>query len=167
MNRAFVKEDADHEPLLVPPRPPLPEGTPNYVTPRGLARLRAELDELLEAQSRLPPEQADETEERRDLAIMRARISALNDRISSARVVQPAAGSPERVRFGSTVALRAAADGSERRYTIVGVDEADAGSGRLSFLAPVARALLGREVGERVRLPSGHAESDWEIVDIE
>ena len=167
MSRAFVKEESASEPVLIPPRAPLPEGTPNYVTPHGLELLKSELERLLAEQSRLQSGKADETEERREQALIRGRITALNDRITNARVVETAAGPQDQVRFGASVRLRRPDSGEEKRITIVGVDEANAGSGRVSFLAPVARALLGRELGEEIRLPGAGGEADWEIVEID
>ena len=61
-------------------------------------------------------------------------------------VIEPASQPPDRVRFGATVIVRAA-DGSERRHRIVGVDEADPRQGLISWRTPVARALTGLRVG--------------------
>jgi len=71
-------------------------------------------------------------------------------------VVDPAAQPPDRVRFGATVSVRQSPEG-ERRVRIVGVDEAEPGSGDVSWISPIARALQGARVGDTVRceLPSG------------
>jgi transcription elongation factor GreB len=93
------------------------------------------------------------------LAQRRAELEA---RVASAELVRPPSERPTEVRFGATVTV--AGPNGERRYRIVGVDEADAAHGRIAFVAPLARALLGRAVGDtvRVRLPRG--EEELEIV---
>ena len=79
-----------------------------------------------------------------------ARVSALEDRLGSARLVDRASQPHGEVRFGATVTVRAE-HGEERRYRIVGVDEADAAHGLLAFVAPLARALLGKHAGDARR----------------
>jgi transcription elongation GreA/GreB family factor len=64
---------------------------------------------------------------------------------------------PDKVRFGVTVALEFA-DGTQKNFTLVGEDEADPNAGLISWISPVAQALLGREVGDEIELPSGRAE---------
>ncbi len=151
MSRGFVKEDDTLPPPIVPPRAPLPPNTPNYVTPRGLALLRAELT-ALDAQ-RVALDGADAQARTQELLILNGRISALTGRLSSAKVVAPRTDGDD-VRFGATVTLQPAGGGqAERRFSIVGVDEADAAGGRIAFTAPVARALTGKRVGDTVLLP--------------
>ena len=70
------------------------------------------------------------------------------------------------VRFGATVTVSTEA-GEERRYRIVGVDEANAAEGRVSFLAPVARALLGRSLDDEVRLETANGVEVLEIIAID
>ena len=152
MSRGFVKEDDALPPPVVPPRAPLPSGSPNYVTPRGLALLRAELTELEAERGRLDGAGAADAQARTQaLLVLNGRISALTARLASAKVVEPRPEADE-VRFGATVTL-AAAGQPAWRFTIVGVDEADAASGRLAFVAPLARAVLGKRVGDQVPLP--------------
>jgi transcription elongation factor GreB len=161
MSKAFKGEDASEAPLLVPPRAPLPDGQPNYVTPRGLAALRREHEALAHERARL--ESAEGGEDRtRALAAIGLRLAALDDRLACAQVVDPAGQPRDEVRFGATVTLRGAS-GDERRYTIVGVDEADAKAGRLAFAAPLARALLGKRAGEFAAVRTPRGEEEWAI----
>lgn len=160
MSRAFVKDDAEAPPLLRP-RAPLPDGVQNYVTRRGLALLRAELETLL----------AELTQRERaggaasELVALRGRIVELEARLASAVPIDTADGPRDVVRFGARVKVRGA-DDFERSYRIVGVDEANPSVGLIAFVAPVARALLGKRVGELVTWRSPRAEEELEIVEI-
>ncbi|MFO0573595.1 MAG: GreA/GreB family elongation factor [Polyangia bacterium] len=163
MSKAFTKDEgAASEPVLVPPRAPLPDGVPNYVTARGLQLLRTELAELDAERTRTEAE-PDEEARRRGLAVLQARRAELDARLRSAVLVDLAAQPRSEVRFGAEVTVRTAA-GAQRTYAIVGVDEARAGAGsdrnRIAFTAPLARALLGRRVGDlcTVRTPRGEEE---------
>jgi transcription elongation factor GreB len=170
MSKAFTKDDAPETPLVVPPRAPLPSGVPNYVTARGMALLRAELTVLEAERRRVTADIADETERTRRLAVIAARIAELSARVSSATVVDPRGQPPDLVRFGVTVTLRTVSGetpGEERRLTIVGVDEAAAAEGRVAFLAPIARAILGRQVGESATLETARGEEVLEILAID
>jgi transcription elongation factor GreA len=92
--------------------------------------------------------------------LLEARIRALEDRIARAEVVDPRGARPDRVRFGTTVQLEDLDTGERVQYTIVGEDEADANSGRLSVTSPIARALIGKAVEEVavVQVPKGRRE---------
>lgn len=164
MSKAFVKEDAQDEPLFVPARAPLPAGTPNYVTSRGLALLQAERAELQGQRDQLEAT-ADGDERRQRLAALTQRIAELEARLASAVLVESGNQSADVVRFGATVTLLAD-DSEERRYRIVGVDEADAAQGLVSFLAPIARAMLGRQVGDVISLNTARGTETLEIVAI-
>jgi transcription elongation factor GreB len=148
MSKAFTNEETAPEPLLVPARSPLPAGVPNYVTPRGLELLKAEKQQLELARAALDSMQ-DDSERALALAASAARLAELDQRLSSAELVEPSALAADVVRFGSKVTL-VDAEGRERRYEIVGVDEADPEAGRLAFLAPLAKALLGAHVGDDI-----------------
>jgi transcription elongation factor GreB len=169
VSKAFTKEDVVDQPVVVPSRAPLPAGVVNYVTSRGLALLREESATLEKERAEL--EQVFDAEERaRRLAIVAARLGELAGRIGSAVVVDPGGGATDQVRFGATVTVRAlegAHAGQDRRYTIVGVDEASAADGRIAFVSPLARAVLGRRVGESVSMVSGRREEELEIVAVE
>ncbi len=164
MSKAFTKDDAVEEPLVVPARAPLPAGVTNYVTARGLELLRAEFAALEAERRRLEGGGGDEAERAR--AIVTGRLAELGTRLGSAVVFDPRAGVQDEVRFGATVTLRAA-NGDERRFQIVGVDEADAAHGRVAFLAPIARAVLGRRVGDVVGVRTGRGEEELELVAID
>jgi transcription elongation factor GreB len=170
MSKAFTKDDADDEPLIVPPRAPLPAGVPNYVTARGLRLLHAERAELEAERARLGDAPGDDEAQRRARAILRARTSALAARIASAIVIDPGEQPRDEVRFGATVTLRTLEGdraGEERRLTIVGVDEADPAHGRVAMVAPIARAILGCRQGDTAELRTDRGEQLMEIVAIE
>lgn len=153
MSRAFVKEGAPEVPVVVPPRAPLPAGVPNYVTPTGLAALRAEKAALERTRADLDAEHPDASREREMLT---GKLKLLIERIARSQVVDPAQIDRDDVRFGATVTLRDA-DGAERAVRIVGVDETDAEAGMVAFTSPIARALTGKRAGEAavLRTPSG------------
>ena len=95
MSRGFVKEDDSLPPPVVPPRAPLPPNTPNYVAPRGLALLRAELTALEAERASLDGVAAADAQARtQELLVLNGRISALTARLSSAKVVEPRADAP-------------------------------------------------------------------------
>lgn len=165
MSKAFTKEDQADEPDIVPARAPLPQGTPNYVTARGLLLLRTELgsldDERLKVDAMSPgPERA------RALANLVARRGALEERIASAVWVDVAKQPRNEVRFGAKVKV-ASETGTTRAYQIVGVDEADPKAGLVAFVAPLAKALSGRGVGEMVTLRTPRGDEEIEILAIE
>jgi transcription elongation factor GreB len=154
VSRAFVKEEQAEAPPTVPPRAPLPEGVQNYVTKRGLDLLHEEAAAL--ARERVQVEASPPSDSRRlALSALAQRKAALDSRLASAVVVVPQSSSDE-VRFATLVTVRSE-DGSERSYRLVGVDEADPARGRIAFVSPVARALLGRRAGDvtTVRTPRG------------
>jgi len=148
MSRAFVRE-SDGDAGELPERPVSTH--PNFVTPRGLAAIEARVREL-EAQRHAAREAGDVSQ--------RAHIERdwryWNARRASARVVEPAATAP-RVRFGTRVTLRLGS-GAQQIFRLVGEDEADAAQGLLSWVAPLAQALLGREAGDSVPFQGGEAE---------
>jgi transcription elongation factor GreB len=165
VSKAFTKDDAADEPIVVPLRRPLPAGETNYVTPRGLASLRAELQALHDERAALVAS-AVEPDRARLLAALGARAHELEERVASAVLVDAGVGPREEVRFGARVTVRGEA-GDERAYEIVGVDEADAAAGRVAFVAPIARALLGKRVGDVVTLRTPRGEEEIELVAID
>jgi transcription elongation GreA/GreB family factor len=152
MSRAFVK-DADDTFDELPDRPVSPH--PNLVTPEGLAAIEATLTRLHEdhAAAQRSGDRAALATAARDLRYWTAR------RASAQRVAAPA--NPDAVHFGSTVTILRD-DGRRQTWRIVGEDEAEPARGTISYVSPVARALMGKAVGDVVR--AGH--SDAEIVDI-
>src|SRR5258705_1348974 len=163
MSRAFTKEDAWEEPVI-PQRAPLPEGVPNYVTPRGLEALHAEQAALEAERQGIDPASDDELLRRKRLVLAR-RLADLAGRIASAEVVDPAQQAHDTVRFGARVTLESKPSGP-RALQIVGVDEADPDQGLIAFTAPIARALLGRRVGETATLRTEAGESTLEVLGI-
>jgi transcription elongation factor GreB len=156
VSKAFTDEETAEPPRIVPARAPLPPGVPNYVTARGLARLHAEL-------AALRAERADL--DAAALAAHARRRAELEQRIASAERVAPPEGPCDTVRFGASVAVEGAS--GVRRYRIVGVDEADAARGDIAFVSPLARALLGRSVGEVVRLRAPRGDEELEILEVD
>ncbi|MGG5885624.1 transcription elongation factor GreB [Falsiroseomonas sp. HC035] len=160
--------------------PGLPPGTPFYMTPAGHDALRAELRKLWDEERPKVvevvswaaglgdrSENADYQYGKRRLRQIDGRVRFLRKRLERVQVVDPAAQTRrDRVFFGASVTYARASDDAEVTITIVGVDEADSSAGRISWVAPMARALLGAQVGDvrRVRTPAGMEEI--EVVDI-
>ncbi len=169
MSRAFVKEDQAGAPPVIPPRAALPPGTPNYVTPQGLLLLRAELAELQGQRAQVEANHSDEADRTRQLTVLNGRLAALSERLSGARLVDPRSQPTDEVRFGATVTLQTRNGQQPARsqsFTIVGVDEASVAEGRVAFVAPIARAMLGARLGQTVTLRTGRGEETAEVVAI-
>lgn len=169
MSRAFIKEDADAEDVIVTHRPPLPPGVENLVTPAGLASLSAELEQLKAERTRLSSSDST-TEAVRRLAALDEEIPELEDRVSTAVVVAPPPAGTSEVSLGATVSIEhldGAFAGQSNGITIVGVDEADALEGLVAFTAPVAQALLGKRIGDEVRFQAGDDEQRLLIVAVD
>ena len=165
MSRAFLKNESADDPVVIPARAPLPPGVSNYVTPRGLALLRAELAELEAEHARVQLNETDETERTRQLALINGKIGALNQRIGTAHVVNPATQPHDEIRFGASVTLRPKS-GADRQLSIVGVDETDAANGLIAFTAPIARAMQGKRLGDTVLLRTLKGEEAFNVVAI-
>ena len=152
---------------------------PRFITPEGFARIRTEYDELFGSERPKLVETISwaaangDRSENGDYIYGRKRLRELDRRLShlakvmkAAKVVDPAQQAVrDQVRFGATVEL-ADDDDNRRMLTIVGDDEADAGSARIGWSAPLARALIGARVGDErvVRLPAG--EKSYEVIEI-
>jgi transcription elongation factor GreB len=163
VSRAFTKEDDGGVELLVVPRAPLPAGTPNYVTSRGLRQLQAEHAALEQERAALEGSEAADRVARSYALAQRA--VDLQARLASAELVDPRSQPHDRVRFGAHVRVRHET-GAESQYRIVGVDEADAALGLLAFSAPLARALLGKRVGEVTVLQTPRSNEELEVLEI-
>lgn len=173
MNKAFVREETPESEEEDSGLPPLPAGMPNYMTPGGYARLTAELAHLLKverpelvnvvawaASNGDRSENGDYIYGKKRLREIDRRIRYLTKRIESAVVVDPASREPtDQVFFGATVTVLDE-DGQEATYSIVGMDEADPARGRISWVSPLARALLKAREGDCVRcqVPGGYRE---------
>jgi transcription elongation factor GreB len=151
---------------------------PRFITPEGLARIRAEYEALFgvdrpklvetiswAAGNGDRSENGDYIYGRKRLREIDRRLGYLSKVMKSAKVVDPASQATDQIRFGATVELVDEED-NRRTLTIVGDDEADAGAGRIGWSAPLARALVGSRVGDErvVRLPAG--EKSFEVVAI-
>lgn len=131
--------------------------------------LRNELTELEAERARVQTDASEENDRMRQLALLNGQIGNLNQRIASARLVDPKNQSHDEIRFGAVVTLRARTGkktGEERQFTIVGVDEADASHGRVAFTAPIARTMQGKRVGETITLRTMKGEESMEIMGI-
>lgn len=162
MSRSFVK-DADESVGERLPDIPLSEH-PNYVTPRGLAQLRARLVALRERRDALRAA-ADTLPQQRELADVERELRWLNTRVGSAIEIDLAQQPRDRVAFGALVTVNS--EEGEARYRIVGEDEADVEHGLVSYVSPLAAALLGARVGDEVTWQRPAGDLAVEIVAIE
>lgn len=148
MNKAFTKESEPAEELM--PLPEMPIGVRNYITPRGQYVLERTLQTLTDHATNVQDTPARTPE-------LEQRIHYLRARLDSVEVVDPGihVGNSQ-IFFGATVTYENQ-DGIAQTVTIVGLDETDPGEGRISWLSPVAQALLGAHTGDRVELdgPAG------------
>ena len=174
MNKAFTREtDAEDDDDGAAALPPLPAGSKNYITPQGYARLRAELLQLMDderpkvveavhwaAKNGDRSENGDYIYGKKRLREIDRRIRFLTKRLEIAEVADPTLhhGS-DQVFFGATVTYADEA-GAERTVTILGIDEADSAQQQVSWISPIARALLKAREGDVVRLvtPAGAQE---------
>ena len=164
MSRAFVKEPDDGGPPDALPERPLSEH-PNYVTAGGFGQLEEEAAALQERRMVLQ-EQLTALSDRGDHALTDSELRHVDRdlryvsaRLESAVVVDPAGQPPDEVAFGAAVTV-AQAGADDRTFAIVGEDEADLASGKVSYVSPLADALLGATVGQRVtwHRPAGDVE---------
>ena len=183
VNKAFVKEsdgadDGDEE---LAPAQRLPAGSKNYMTRRGYDALRVELDQLVRferpklvetvawaAGNGDRSENGDYIYGKKRLREIDRRIRFLIKRIESAEVVDPERQQDlEQVFFGATVSFCDLETEDEQTWQIVGVDEADAAQGRISWISPLARAVLKARVGDVVRFQSPAGMREIEITDVQ
>ena len=181
MSKAFTREsdapaeDEDDDPSL----PPLPAGSRNYMTPAGYRRLREELMTLLDverpkvveavswaAKNGDRSENGDYLYGKKRLREIDRRIRFLTKRLDRAEVADPSAhhGS-DQVFFGATVTY-ANARGEERTVTIKGIDESDSLAGEVSWVSPIARALLKAREGDEVKLVTPAGVETIEVVEV-
>jgi transcription elongation factor GreB len=178
MSKAFLKEggDAPDEDAGTEPAA-LPVGAKNYISPAGYARLNAERRQLVEverpevvkvvswaASNGDRSENGDYIYGKRRLREIDRRVRYLIKRLENAEIVDSAGRDTDQVFFGATATLSSA--GGERTVTIVGVDEVDPAHGRISWISPMARALLKARVGEEVRVATPAGAETFEIVDV-
>ena len=148
------------------------------ITPQGLERLKDDL-QVKSAQMRQTSQDIEEARAMGDLSenfeyhaakdrqgFLAAQIRDIKDRISRAEVIDPGRLEGDRVVFGATVVLAEVDSGDQRTYQIVGESESDVDGGRISVASPLARALIGREVGDEVQIPGRNKTRAVEIVDV-
>lgn len=154
----------------------------NYMTPQGYARLKKELTALLDverpelvkviswaASNGDRSENGDYIYGKKRLREIDRRIHYLNKRLDTALIVDPGdpahRGDTEEIFFGATVTY-AMRSGEQRKVSIVGFDEVDTGRGRVSWISPVAKALLRKHPGDRVRLSTPGGVEELEVIDV-
>ncbi|MDX1277527.1 GreA/GreB family elongation factor [Oceanihabitans sediminis] len=164
MSRGFVKEDDQEEIPIVPPRADLPEGVTNYVTPVGMNQLLEEKQSLINERDNL--DAINEKERRIVVNHINAKLQLLQNRITTAKVVDLENQPQQEVRFGATVTLKIGNDKNFQKYQIVGVDEADIAKGKISFISPIARLLTNKKVGEQAILKLATGERVFEVIKI-
>lgn len=152
----------------------------NPITPEGYTRLRDELHHLRTVERPSIIQQIAAARELGDLkenaeyhaarerqSFIEGRIKTIEENLSRAEVIDPAKVQSSRVAFGANVKLMNTETDEEVAYRIIGADEADLNQGSISVTSPLARSLLGKEVGDevKVRMPGG--ERHYEVVSIE
>lgn len=179
MNKAFVRESDGEDEEELEPSLKLPSGTRNYITPGGHARLKDELEHLVKrerphvveivawaASNGDRSENGDYIYGKRRLREIDRRIRFLTKRLDFAEVVDPLRqGDNDQVFFGARVTI-ADQDGQENTYTIVGVDEADVARGRISWVSPLARALIKAKEGDSIRFQSPLGIREIDILEV-
>jgi transcription elongation factor GreB len=180
MSKAFTKEsDGDDEDDLPEESGGLPLSARNYMTPAGFARLREELDTLMRrerpdvvkvvswaASNGDRSENGDYIYGKKRLREIDRRVRYLSKRLANAEVVDPARRArTDQIFFGATVTY-ANSKGEERTITIVGVDEVALDKGQVSWISPIAKALLKAEEGDVVKLRTPTGIEELEIVKV-
>jgi transcription elongation factor GreB len=180
MSKAFVKEDSPEDeaepqaPALSPASPPSGK---NYITPAGYARLEAELRRLVEidrpevvktvawaASLGDRSENADYIYGKRRLREIDRRVRFLIKRLEGAEIVNSSGRDTDQVFFGASVTVKSIA--GEKTVTIVGVDEVDPAHGRVSWVSPIAKALIKARAGDSVTLRTPAGEEKLEILEV-
>jgi transcription elongation factor GreB len=170
VNKAFVKENEGEDDEGLDAAPSLPPGTKNYITPQGYQRLESEFNQLWKVERPVlvqtitwaasngdRSENGDYIYGKKRLREIDRRIRFLGQRLDQAEVVDPAQREDcEQVFFGATVRVSNPA-GEEQVYSIVGMDEMDVSRGRISWISPLAKALIKAREGDTVtlRTPAG------------
>ena len=171
LERERAQEQEDEQPAL-------PHGTKNYITPAGYARLKSELQHLLDrerpelvkviawaASNGDRSENADYIYGKRRLREIDRRIRFLNQRLEAAEIIDPARPGLDQVFFGATVTY-CDSKGVERTVSIVGRDEVDSPRGRISWVSPVARTLTKARAGDVVTLKTPAGVDQLEVIEV-
>lgn len=177
MSKAFTREsDAEEDEVGLPP---LPAGGKNYITPKGYAALRAELFDLIDnerpkvvdivhwaASNGDRSENGDYIYGKKRLREIDRRIRFLTKRLEIAEVTDPSVHfGKDQVFFGATVTYVKEA-GDERTVTILGIDEADSLKGEVTWISPIARALLKSREGDVVKLVTPVGVQEIEVLSV-
>jgi transcription elongation factor GreB len=178
MSKAFTRESEDEAEEPVPE--PAPPPARNYISPAGYARLKSELKQLVErerpevvrtvswaASNGDRSENGDYLYGKKRLREIDRRVRYLIKRLESAQVVQTEGRDTDQVFFGATVRV-ASENGKngDREVTIVGADEVDPARGRVSWISPIAKALLKAREGDKVTLRTPAGAEELEIVEV-
>ncbi len=150
------------------------------ITPDGHEKLKAEVDHLKKVERPRISEEIGAAIELGDLkenfeyhsakdrqGMVEAKIRDLESKLSRAQIIDPTKLSGDRVVFGATVTLEETESGKELRYQILGETEIDIEQGKISIVSPLARALIGKEVGDEVKVPGKGGPRLVEIVEVE
>lgn len=178
MSKAFTKE-TDEDPIEEDREDTaLPKGTKNYITPAGFEKLRSELQDLLKvkrpeivktvawaASNGDRSENADYIYGKRRLREIDRRIRFLTKRLDAAEVVDPAKQSSNKVLFGATVTVENES-GNKITYKIVGIDESEPERKHVSWISPIAKALLNTKVGDVVQFRSPKGEEELQVIKV-
>ncbi len=164
MSRGFVREEDQEDIPIVPPRADLPEGVTNYVTEIGMNALQEEKQELIKSIDDLVS--INDNERRIAVNHINAKLQLLNNRITTAKIIDLSKQPQHEVRFGATVTLKIGVQKSLQKYQIVGVDEADVTKGKISFISPIARLLSDKTVGDKAVLKLSKEDRVFEVMDI-
>jgi transcription elongation factor GreB len=179
MSKAFTKEDSAPDDDQENPELQIPRGSKNYITPAGAERLKAELKRLLTidrpelvkvvqwaASNGDRSENGDYLYGKRKLREYDRRIRFLTKRIESFEIVDPSQVKADKVLFGATITVENE-EGAKKTYQIVGIDETDPNAGKVSWISPIARALMNARVGDVVTLRTPGGDKDLEVLKIE
>jgi transcription elongation factor GreB len=180
MSKAFTRETDTEEEEDGGGLPPVPAGGKNYITPQGYARLRTELLQLIDeerpkvvevvhwaASNGDRSENGDYLYGKKRLREIDRRIRFLTKRLEIAEVTDPSLHhGHDQVFFGATVTYAEEDTGVERTVTILGIDEADSASGQVSWISPIARALLKAREGDVVKLVTPAGAKEIEILKV-
>ncbi len=179
MNKAFMREGEGDDDEELEPSLKLPAGTRNYITPAGHDRLKSELEHLVKrerphvveivswaASNGDRSENGDYIYGKRRLREIDRRIRFLTKRLDVAEVIDPLRqGDNDQIFFGATVTI-ADMNGVTNTYTIVGVDETDISKGRISWISPLARALIKSREGDSIRFQSPVGIREIDILEV-
>jgi transcription elongation factor GreB len=166
MSKAFTRESDDTEEQEAPSlRPQLPPGITNYVTPEWADRLRQQLQQMIERKQALTSINSSPARDGTDLRKLETEMRRLKQSLESAVMAERPADQGK-VAFGATVAIKRG-PGEEETYRIVGLEEADPDRGTISWISPLAKALIAKRAGDKVRFRSPVGEEELTILAVQ